>query len=68
MYFLELSGGTGTYIMELTLAQELESIGEDPLFLVFLDSWMYHDNLDRGLLLHTLEGCRSEPKMSGIMM
>ena len=54
--------------MELTLAQELESIGEDPLFLVFLDSWMYHDNLDRGLLLHTLEGCRSEPKMSGIMM
>ena len=29
--------GTGTIIMELKLAQELVSVDQDPLFLVFLD-------------------------------
>ena len=49
--------------MELKILQELVNVDQDLLFLVFLDFRKVYDNLDRGSLLHTLEGqgrkCRS---------
>ena len=42
--------------MELKPDQELESVDQDPLLLVFLDLRKAYDNLDWGRLLNTLEG------------
>ena len=53
--------------MELNLAQELSSMDQDSLLLVFLDLRKEYDNLDCGQLLKTLEGYGSRPKMRGIM-
>ena len=39
--------GTGTAIMELMLAQELSSIDQSPLFLVFLDLRKAYDTVDQ---------------------
>ena len=36
LYELSSGRGTGTAILELNLAQELDSVNQDPLFLVFL--------------------------------
>ena len=58
---------TGKAIMELKLAQDLESVDQDPLFLVFLDLRRAYDNLFCGLILKTLEGCGVGPKMRGIL-
>ena len=55
--------GTGTAIMENNMAQDLSSIDQDPLFLVFLYLRKAYDNLYYGRILHTLEGYRSGPKM-----
>ena len=49
--------GTGTAIMELKLAQELVSVDQDPLLLVFLDLRNSYYNLEWGRLLQTLGGC-----------
>ena len=46
--------GTGTTIMELNLAQELPSIEQDPLFLVFLDLWKSYDTVDPYFLIIAL--------------
>ena len=37
--------GTGTAIMEIKLAQDLASVDQDPLFLVFLDLSKAYGNL-----------------------
>ena len=58
----------GTAIMELNLTQELASVEQNPLLLVFLDLIKAYDNLDCGRLLKTLEGYRSGPKMWGILV
>ena len=43
-------------IMELKLAQDLASIYQEPLFLVFLDLRKAYDIVNRKRLLITLEG------------
>ena len=58
---------TGAAIMELNPAQELESVDQDPLFLVFLDLIKEYDNLDHDWILKTLEGYGTGPKMRGIL-
>ena len=46
----------GMDIMELKLAQDLASIYQEPLFLVFLDLRKAYDIVNRERLLITLEG------------
>ena len=53
--------------MELSTAQDLDSIYQDPLFLVFLDLRKAYDTLDSGRLLQTLEEYRAGPRLRGIM-
>ena len=48
--------GTGTPIMEMKLVQELASVDQDPLLLVFLDLRKLYEKLDNDRLLNTLEG------------
>ena len=38
--------GTGTYIMELKLTQDLPIVDHDPLFLVLLGLWKAYDTVD----------------------
>ena len=45
------SRGTEAPINELNMAQEIASIDQDPLLLVFLDLWKEYDTLERGQLL-----------------
>ena len=59
--------GTGTAIMELKIAQELASVYQDLILLVFLGLRKAYDNLDHGRLLKTLEGYGAGPKMRGIL-
>ena len=49
--------------MELKLLQELTSVYQDPIFLVFLGLRKAYDNLDRGRLLQVLEGYGAGPKL-----
>ena len=42
--------------MDIKLAQELTSVDQDPIFLVFLDLQKAYGTLDRGSILKTLEG------------
>ena len=49
--------------MYLKLAQELESVDQDPILLLFLDLRKLHDNLYQGRLLQTLEGYAAVPKL-----
>ena len=54
--------------MELKLTQELESVYQDPLFLVFRDIRKSCNNLDCGTLLQTLSGYREGPKIQGPLL
>ena len=54
--------------MDITMSQELVSIDQDPLLLVFLELRKVYDTLDRRFLLKTLEGYRSGPKLHGILV
>ena len=54
---------TGTAIMELKLAQVLESVYHYSLLLVSLYLSKAYDNQDRGILLQTLEGYGLGPKL-----
>ena len=65
--FLERRG-TATAIMELNLTQDLASVDQDALLLVFMYLKKVYDNLDHGWLLKTLEGYGKGPKMWGIMV
>ena len=62
-----VSGCTGTAIMELKMAQDIASINQDPLFLMFLDLCKEYDTLNCGQLLHNLEGYGSGMNMRGIL-
>ena len=53
--------------MELKLAQDLTSIYQDSLFLVFLYLRKAYDTVERDRLLITLEGCGEGPRMCGIL-
>ena len=57
----------GVAITELNMAQELASIDQDLLFLVFLDIWKAYNALDCGRLLKTLVGYGAGPKMQGLL-
>ena len=48
--------GSGTAIMELKLSQELASIDQESLFLVFFDLQKAYDSVERDRLIQTLEG------------
>ena len=58
---------TGTAIIKLKLAQEMESVDQEPLFWVLLDLRKSYDNLDRGRLMKTLEGYGSGPKIRDVL-
>ena len=47
--------GTGTAIMEKKLAQELDNIDHEPLFLFFLDLQKAYNTVNRDRLIQTLE-------------
>ena len=51
--------------MVLKLAQELESVEQDTLFLVFLDLRKAYKKLEQGILLQTIEGYGAGPKLRG---
>ena len=53
--------------MEIDMAQDLTSINQDPLFLVFLDLSNSYDTLYDGRLLHILEVYVTGPKFRGIL-
>jgi Reverse transcriptase (RNA-dependent DNA polymerase) len=55
--------GTGTVILEAKLAQELASIKNEPLFVVFLDLRKAYDTVDRERSLHTFEEYGMGPRM-----
>ena len=59
---------TRTAITELNMSQELASIVQDPLLLVFLDLRKAYNTLDRGRLLQPLKGYREVPNMRGILV
>ena len=56
LHGFHIGRGMGTSIMELKLAQDLASVDQDPIFLVFLDLRKSYDNLYHGYLLQTLDG------------
>ena len=58
--------GTETDIMELNIVQDIGSIDQEPLFLVFLDLRKSNDTLDWGCLLITPEGYGEGPCLCGI--
>ena len=61
-------GGEGrTAIMELKLSQELKSVDQSPLFIVFLDLRKAYDNLYHWRLLQTIEGYRAGTKQWGLL-
>ena len=53
--------------MELKISQEIASIDQDPLFLVFLDLRKAYDTMDWDCLLITLEGYGTGPWLCGIL-
>ena len=59
--------GTGTAITELKLSQELASMYQDPLFLVFLDLRKAYNTVDRDRLFSTLEAYGAVPHMCGLL-
>ena len=58
---------TGMAIMKLKLTQELSSIYQDPLFLVFLDLRKSDDTVERERLLITMEGYGAGPRLCGLL-
>ena len=58
---------TGTPVMDLKIAQELASMDQEPLFLLFLELQKAYDNLYGGCLLHILERNRAGQKMRDIL-
>ena len=59
--------GTGVEILDLKLVQELASLYQAPLFLVFLCLCKSYDTVDCGFLLTTLEGYVAGPHMCRLL-
>ena len=59
--------GTGSDIMELKLAQELDSIYQDPLLLVFLDLRKAYNTVDQDRRIIALEGYGAGPWLCGLL-
>ena len=59
--------GTGMVIVELDMEQELASVDQDLMFLVFLYLQKSYNNIDHGRLLTTLEGYGAGPHMCWIL-
>ena len=57
---------TGMAIMDLNTAQEFVIIDQDPLLMVLIDIREAYDTLYRIIILQTLEGYGSGPKMQGL--
>ena len=55
--------GMGKAILELKMMQDLDSVDQDSLFLVFLDPKKAYDNVYSGRLLKTLDGYGAVPNM-----
>ena len=53
-------------IMDLNTAQEFVIIDQDPLLMVLIDIREAYDTLYRIIILQTLEGYGSGPKMQGL--
>ena len=53
----------GTAIMKINLAQELTSVDNNPLFLVFLDLRKAYDTVDRECLIQILEVYGEGPRL-----
>ena len=58
---------TGTAIMEMNLAQELLSVYHNHHFLVLFDLRKSYANVDRELLIQTLEGYGTVPCLCGLL-
>ena len=58
---------TETVIMDLKKLQELKSVEQDPLFLIYLDIRKTYDNLNHGRLLQMLVGYREGLKLWGLL-
>ena len=54
-------------IVYLILAQDMSSVYQYPIFLVFLDLRKLYDSLYQGRLLKTLEGYRAGQKNRGVL-
>ena len=67
LHGLHAERGTTTSIKELTLAQELVSMDQDPLFLVFSYLWKPYNNIYWVRLIKTLEGYGAAPKLQEIL-
>ena len=59
--------GMGTAIMEFKLTQEISSIYQGPLFLLFLDLRKTYDTVDQDCILITLEGYGAGPQLCGLL-
>ena len=59
--------GARTAIMELKIAQELASVDQDPILLVFLDLSKAYNNLYNVWLLKKLAGYGGGPKIQGLL-
>ena len=57
----------GKVILELKMAQELESVDLEPLFLLFQDPWKAYDTVDHGRLTMTLDRYSSGSNMCRLL-
>ena len=57
----------GTEAIELKISQELSSVNQEPLFLVFLNLKKAYDTVDHGRLIRTLEGYEAGPQMCKLL-
>ena len=56
LYVFFTRRGTGAAMMEIKIAQDIASINQDSLFLVFLDICKAYETLERRQLIQALEG------------
>ena len=54
--------------MRLKVAQELENLDQDPLFLVLIDLRKAYENLECGRLLQTMAGYWEGPTLRGLLV
>ena len=67
LYGFRAGRGTGTYIMDLKLAQEIANVYHAPLFLVFFNLCKAYNNVGRDRLIQTLEVYVAGTCMCGLL-